>query len=201
MYVKICGVTHPDDATFAVNQGADFIGTIFSPYSKRKVTLPLAKEIAHSTRQRGGKPVAVFTAESAEKIISICDEADIHHVQLHGRYSLDVLQSLNEKFFLIYAIPVDGKNIFIPTFVTPLFDNATPGKGISFNWNEFTPITNRQWFLAGGLTPTNVTAAIDLLNPNGVDVATGVEFLNSTRKDPEKVKAFIQNAKTKKETL
>ena len=51
----------------------------------------------------------------------------------------------------------------------------------------------------GDLMPDNVGEAIALLKPKGVDVATGVEFPNSTRKDPVLVKAFIQAAKNVKE--
>ncbi|MGP8066502.1 MAG: phosphoribosylanthranilate isomerase, partial [Acidimicrobiales bacterium] len=47
--------------------------------------------------------------------------------------------------------------------------------------------------LGGGLDPDNVADAIQRLRPWGVDVSTGVE--TASRKDPRKVRAFIQEAR------
>jgi len=69
------------------------------------------------------------------------------------------------------------------------------GTGVTFDWHRAAPIVERlkqvvKVVVAGGLNPTNVTDAIDILNPYGVDVSTGVEA-KPGKKDPEKVKAFI----------
>jgi len=48
--------------------------------------------------------------------------------------------------------------------------------------------------LAGGLTPENVAEAIRIIRPYAVDVASGVES-SPGRKDPEKLKQFIGNAR------
>jgi len=49
-------------------------------------------------------------------------------------------------------------------------------------------------FLAGGLTPENVGDAARVVQPAGVDVATGVEYAPG-KKDRKKVKAFVERAK------
>ncbi|HYJ11292.1 MAG TPA: phosphoribosylanthranilate isomerase, partial [Polyangiaceae bacterium] len=60
-----------------------------------------------------------------------------------------------------------------------------------FDWQLVTSLAKaRQMILAGGLTPANVAAAVRVLEPFGVDVASGVESAPG-RKDPEKLKAFI----------
>jgi len=69
------------------------------------------------------------------------------------------------------------------------------GTGLTFDWQKAAPIVERmktvmRVVVAGGLNPTNVTDAMDILNPWGVDVSSGVEA-KPGKKDPEKVKAFI----------
>jgi phosphoribosylanthranilate isomerase len=90
--------------------------------------------------------------------------------------------------------------------LTPIFDalfldsgNATKpgGTGKPFDWERATPIAEQmrkgpfKLVVAGGLTPENVTEAISILHPWGVDVSSGVEA-RPGKKDPEKVRAFIK---------
>ena len=55
----------------------------------------------------------------------------------------------------------------------------------------------KKLFLAGGLTPDNVKAAIEAVRSDVVDISSGVEYddVSVKGKDESKVKAFIQNAK------
>jgi phosphoribosylanthranilate isomerase len=203
MKVKICGMTHPEDAELAAQLGADSIGIIFSDNSKRNVDLSTAKEIAQAGKQAGAEPIGVFIDQSADQIISICEKVGLNSVQLHGRISRKALPLLSH-YNVIYALGVGNKEINIerlPMSVTLLFDSTKPGSGSPFDWTAFPPPANFHWILAGGLNPNNVAEAIVLLKPYGVDVATGVEYSNNTRKDPALVKAFINAAKNSKEIL
>ena len=67
------------------------------------------------------------------------------------------------------------------------------GTGEKFNWNLIS-VSNKKFFLAGGLNPDNVIEAIEKVNPYGVDVASGVESIKGI-KDLEKIRKFIKNAK------
>jgi len=69
------------------------------------------------------------------------------------------------------------------------------GTGITFDWRKAAPIVEHMQqvvkvVIAGGLNPANVTEAIHVLKPWGVDVSSGVES-KPGKKDPEKVRAFV----------
>lgn len=68
------------------------------------------------------------------------------------------------------------------------------GTGETFNW-EFISKIKRKFLLAGGLDPSNVVNAIEIVKPFGVDVASGVESSPGI-KDPQKVIQFIRNVKS-----
>lgn len=196
MKVKICGLMNAEDAAYAAGQGCDYIGINFYSRSKRYVGPSLGKEIAAAARLNGAEPVAILVDEPLEEILAFCRQAHIKTVQLHGERARSYCKELLEEFSVIYAIPVkpDG------SYENPehdrciyLFDNLQGGSGKSLNWDCFTPPTNVEWFLAGGLNPDNVKDAITKLQPHGVDVASGVEVV--LRKSPELMKQFIKNAK------
>ena len=77
--------------------------------------------------------------------------------------------------------------------------DAYGGTGSTIDWprlqNELQQIDLRDVhvILAGGLTPDNVSEAIDAVKPNAVDVASGVEYAPG-RKDAEVVNRFISAA-------
>jgi phosphoribosylanthranilate isomerase len=50
------------------------------------------------------------------------------------------------------------------------------------------------WFLAGGLNPENVATAISVLQPDVVDVSSGVTMPDGLQKDPARISAFINAA-------
>jgi len=117
------------------------------------------------------------------------------------------------KFF--FALPVslllDGRlktNFSTPEEVsrsegvydTVFLDSGTStqpgGTGVVFDWHAAAPAIadlKRQLkvVVAGGLNPANVSDAVSLLRPWGVDVSSGVEA-RPGKKDPEKVRAFIR---------
>ena len=72
------------------------------------------------------------------------------------------------------------------------------GTGIPFNWAAAHSALRQidyRLIVAGGLNPGNVGDAIRLLQPWGVDVASGVEAEDPGRKDPAKLAAFVEAAR------
>lgn len=199
MKVKICGITHPDDAEYAARLGAEYIGMIFCEHSKRHVSIPLAKAIADTAKQMGAEPVGVFVEQTYDQIRSLCAQTGIHTIQLHGSMARKSLYALIDTYSVIYSISVEEKGSIseapaLPPSVMPLYDNLNGGTGNHFDWRSFARPHDTKWLLAGGLTPGNVREAIALLKPYGVDIATGVESPGTTRKDPILVKTFIEEA-------
>jgi phosphoribosylanthranilate isomerase len=69
------------------------------------------------------------------------------------------------------------------------------GVGKTFEWDWVAGAGDlNPYILSGGLNPENVGRAVETLKPYAVDSSSGVEA-ELCKKDPEKVRAFIRNAK------
>lgn len=209
--IKICGVTRPEDAAHAVACGAEAIGINFFPGSPRFVPAELAREIVAAVADRA-EVVGVFVNQSPEAIVSLCGGLGIRRVQLHGDEPPG--DALRVPLWRIKAVHADRAPDLPALLAYPceafLLDaggrEAYGGTGRELAWGElgsrFPGIAGAQgpgdgrkpWILAGGLTPSNVERAILAARPFGVDVASGVES-SPGRKDPGKVKTFIERAK------
>ena len=120
MKVKICGMTHPDDAEYAARLGADYIGIIFADRSRRRVSLPVAKSIADRSRKANAEPVGVFVDQTADQIISICTHTGINTVQLHGATSQKALHAILGYYSIIYAISAEKNGVISQTQTLPI---------------------------------------------------------------------------------
>jgi phosphoribosylanthranilate isomerase len=195
--VKVCGTTRLKDAMLAVECGADAIGFIFYKKSPRCVTAKTAKEIC-SKLPPFVQRVGVFVNETAEKINRIADRCGLDAVQLHGDESPAFCKKIRHRVIKAVRVkdpgslkdlsryPVDG--FLLDTYK----EDQWGGTGKVFDWElaarakKYGPV-----ILAGGLNPRNVKAAIQKVQPYGVDVSSGVEQ-SPGKKDPKKVKAFLK---------
>jgi phosphoribosylanthranilate isomerase len=194
--IKICGITHPDDAELAADAGADLIGLNFVPGSPRCIDPVAAAEIASRVAGRLER-VAVFKDASPEEIDRVLRRVELERVQFHGSETEEEVEEMDLPVIkAIQGADLARAEEFPGTIL--LLDHPTDGggRGKPWNWAEATELieTGVDAILAGGLDPDNVTEALaslgDLL-PWGVDVATGVEG-EGTRKDPAKVARFVK---------
>lgn len=181
--IKICGITNEDDALFAADCGADFLGFIFVPSSPRFIEPEKAGEIAARLRENGNAPtlVGVFQDASADYIHEIRNVVFIDLVQLHGSESDDDIREIAipaiKTFHVAEALP-DTHGV--PAAAWLLFDTydhlRAGGTGKRFEWSLLaTYQRSKPFFLSGGLNPDNVVAAISLVRPDAIDIASGVE--------------------------
>lgn len=199
MLIKICGITSSEIAETAVQAGADFLGFVFAK-SKREISADQARKIIAALPEHV-KSVGVFVNKDVQEIEKIARITGLDLIQLHGEESAETVSSLTLP--VIKSLPGTEEGIKKAAqydaasyllMDSPPLPHAHGGNGISFNWSMLKDYTfSNQLILAGGLTPENVAEAIQLVNPSGVDVSSGVE--TDEKKDPDKIKAFIQAAK------
>jgi phosphoribosylanthranilate isomerase len=217
MWVKVCGNTSLEDAKLAVDAGADAVGFVFAE-SVRRVTPAQVRSITAKLRAEVQK-YGVFVDAGFEEIAGIVEECGLTGVQLHATNDLALASKLREYFSeaqgrgpirILKVIHYGGdleaqlreaQSDFAIDGV--LVDSRTAtllgGTGRKFDWEaasgSFRAAGSRlRMIVAGGLNPENVGEAIRTLRPWGVDVASGVEAAPG-RKNPARVKAFIENAR------
>jgi phosphoribosylanthranilate isomerase len=216
-WIKICGITSLEDAVIAVDAGADAVGFVFYEKSPRKVDLEVVREIVARLPERIEK-VGVFVDKTFEFTEEVAESTGLTAIQLHPDLSTTKTLRPPELSYLkrYLAIPArcflnelekfesftmsmrnqESGNWFGTIFLDSGTSRQPGGTGSAFDWQEGRHIAEAirasgfDLVVAGGLTPDNVTEAMRILKPWGVDVSSGVEA-SPGKKDPKKVRAFI----------
>ena len=89
LFVKICGITRPQDAELAVSLGANALGFVFWPHSPRCVNVEAARAMAENMPVNVLK-VGVFVDQPADDVMRIMDDVGLDVAQLHGHESPDI---------------------------------------------------------------------------------------------------------------
>lgn len=177
--IKICGLSRPCDAEYAVRLGLDYAGFIVNvPQSRRSVGFDRLRELCGLIREPVQK-VGVFVNEKQENIAAVADCLDL--VQLHGNEDNAYIERLKKKMSLpvIQAIAMRSESDAekarqsIADFV--LLDAKTAGSGQCFDWN-LVPLLSKPFFLAGGLMLGNLEEAVQKVRPYAVDISSGAEI-------------------------
>jgi len=197
--VKICGITNPDDAEFALAQGADYLGFVLYPKSPRGVT-PEQAGVILDTLPPGVRAVGVFVNESLETVARVVRRCGLAAAQLHGNEREAEFRGAGVSLWRAVRLEGQGWTPAPEKWQVERFlmDAATPdfgGSGSRTNWSEASKFARLYpAMLAGGLTPENVAEAIRRVRPLGVDVSSGVEAAPG-KKDRRKVREFIRRAR------
>jgi len=203
--IKICGVRDVETAEQAIELGAQYVGIIMYPSSKRYVEIDTAADIAKAVKSAGGIPVLVFVDETAEQMQEKCEAIDVDTVQLQGNTPRCDHFMLPDYYHRIYVLHVDQNGIIqgdSDDGISHLkmdrdllmYDAMKGGSGKCFPLEHFKNRYDFRFFLAGGLRPESVSEAIKKVHPYGVDVSSGVENAPG-KKDINFIKTFIQNVR------
>lgn len=203
--VKICGLTNETDRNVAVEAGADALGVIVdvSVETPREIDTDRARDLV------AGVPpfvtsVLVTMPESVQAAVALQEQIGAAAVQVHAtldpgevgalgeRLDADVLAAVGPDADLAaYADAADA------LLVDSVDESGGGGTGETVDWERTRAAVaglDVPVVLAGGLTPENVSAAVETVAPYGVDTASGVERAGG-QKDHDAVRAFVANAR------
>jgi phosphoribosylanthranilate isomerase len=212
--VKICGITQPDQGRAIAQLGATALGFICVPPSPRYVTPHQIRTVVKTLQPDFAAVgrIGVFVDAALAEIQQVVEQSDLTGVQLHGSESpqfCQQLRSLLPHLTLIKAFRVrDASTLAQTQAYQPLVDallldafhpaahaGEYGGTGHTIAWemlNQFRPSCS--WLLAGGITPDNLHLALNWVQPQGIDVSSGVE-LAPGQKDLTQVKRLLSRVR------
>jgi phosphoribosylanthranilate isomerase len=206
-YIKICGIKTEEQALGAAAAGADYIGMVFAA-SPRQVTPAAAMKItaALKTHHTAVKTVGVFVNMPAPIVQKLVDTCGLDWAQIHGTEPWELCREIARPVIKVARVARNyspdiichnfelGKKLLAGRELLFMLDTSAKdkygGTGETFDWDQARQIAEKYpVIIAGGLNPENVSAAIKVIKPWGVDVSTGVE--TNGVKDMKKIEAFI----------
>jgi phosphoribosylanthranilate isomerase len=213
--IKICGLFRGEDAGYANEAAPDYIGFVFAPKSRRRVSPGGAAAIREKLRE-GIVPVGVFVNAAVDDIAALYRDGVIAMVQLHGGETDEYVDRLRERCGapLVRAVRAEDlarsagpgpSALFAGSADYLLIDNGSGGTGRSFDWKLLDALRNPAaragespqrtfppFFLAGGIGLHNIDAAL-ACRPYAVDVSSGAE--TGAVKDREKMIRLVEKVR------
>jgi len=201
MWIKICGITHSEDATKAAELGADAIGFIFAN-SPRQIDISSAAKISQNIKI---PRVGVFVNAELKNIIDIRKHCNLDIIQLHGDESPEFCNALGGTIIKAFRVKNSESLIKIKLYSNIwkiLLDAYVPGQsggtGEKINPRYLTDLDLSNIILAGGITPDNIKEIIQQYSPFGIDVSSGIED-SPGKKNHQKMKYVIETVKKRGE--
>jgi len=201
--VKICGITNAADALAAIDAGANLLGFNFYGKSPRHITEAEAAKIRPQLPKKV-KAVGLFVNAPLVEAAALCQSLKLHAAQLHGDETPEDVAELASSLPVFKAFHV-GPDFPLATLdeyteaYAFLFDAEHTGQyggtGRTTDWDVARRATvGRRIILAGGLNVENVAAAVRIVRPYGIDVASGVES-EPGKKDHGLLREFVEEVR------
>ena len=210
MIFKICGLKNKESLFCCEENNADFFGMIFYEKSPRNITFNEAKTLIIISKEMKIRPVGVFVDHEINDLKKIISSLNLKYIQLHGNEDQLYIDEIKKKFNvkIIKKISINNSedlseiekynNIEYLLFDYKPGNNELPGgNSKSFDWNLLKGQKIKlPWFISGGINETNIKKIQNLLNPNGIDLSSGVEVskgIKSNLKINNLFKKFYDN--------
>jgi len=201
--VKICGITNAADALAAIDAGANLLGFNFYEKSPRHISEAEAAKIRPQLPKKV-KAVGLFVNAPVVEAAALCKSLKLHAAQLHGDETPEDVAELARSLpvFKAFRVEPDFPLATLDEYAEAyafLFDAAHTGQyggtGRTTDWDVARRATvGRRIILAGGLNVENVAAAVRIVRPYGIDVASGVES-GPGKKDHGLLREFIEEVR------
>ena len=205
LWCKICGLIEAEDVTDTVNAGASAIGLNFYPGSARYVSLSAAQQlsVASAAAAPECQRVGLFVNATASDVEQVLAAVELDLLQFSGDESATFCRSFGKPYLKAVKMRpdtdirgfedeyADAWALLLDTYDA----EQAGGTGRAFDWSLWPQRSDKRLILAGGLVPDNVASAVAQLAPFGVDVASGVEGQYKGRKDSERVRRFLKEAR------
>ena len=189
MIFKICGLKNKESLLCCEENNADFFGMIFYEKSPRNITFNEAASLISISKKMKIRPVGVFVDHEINNLKEIISTLNLKYIQLHGNENQIYIDEIKKQFDvkIIKKISINNikdlnkinkfKNIEYLLFDYKPDTNELPGgNSKSFDWNLLKDQKIKlPWFISGGINETNIKKIQNLLNPNGIDLSSGVE--------------------------
>lgn len=204
--VKLCGFKRIEDVQAASQLPIDAIGFILVPGRKRIVSAELLPALVESVPE-SIDPVGVLMNPTREEISRWLDLVPLAAIQLHGNESPDLCAWIKERYSVkviktfhpTECLDIQKLREYRSVIDLALLDHAQGGTGTCYNWRIipsyqaiFRDMDIPLW-IAGGLTPENIEQLIELTEPDGVDVSSGIE--QDGKKDVLKMRTLVKRVK------
>ena len=189
MIFKICGLREKNSLISCESNNVDFFGMIFYKKSPRNISRDKAKELVEFSKNLAIKPVGVFVNHEISDLKDIIRFLNLKFIQLHGNENQSYINEIKNEFELkiIKKISIknqsdldeinDIKNIDYLLFdYKPKINELPGGNAKSFDWNLLNGVTIKlPWFISGGINESNIKNIQKTINPDGIDLSSGVE--------------------------
>jgi phosphoribosylanthranilate isomerase len=201
--VKICGITNASDALAAIDAGANLLGFNFYAKSPRHISEAEVAKIRPRLPKKV-EAVGIFVNHPPAEVTALYKSLKLAAAQLHGDESPETVAELARSHTVWKAFRVEPDFRLetlaeYPEASAFLFDAAHTGQyggtGRTTDWDVARRAAlGHCIILAGGLNIENVAAAVRIVRPYAVDVASGVES-KPGKKDHGRMREFIQEVR------